>query len=160
MSVTAAELNRAKPLHSIQGKKLQIGQNGQPFSNRVPLAPECADVDITVSAEGTPGANQRTLTMQFKDANGDDMTVPVIFDLVVFADATLQALATGGSTGIAAGTDGAILQTKVAKLQFLCVTEADGDADFTWTDTGTESVVVGVQLPNGRWVFTDAFANA
>jgi hypothetical protein len=65
---------------------------------------------------------------------------------------------TGGSTGLAIGTDGALLAV-VAKKYFLATSEADGDIDLTWTDTGTESVAVGVRLPNGRVVVTSAFAN-
>ena len=65
---------------------------------------------------------------------------------------------TGGSTGIAIGTDGALLAV-VAKKYFLATSESDGDIDLTWTDTGSESVAVGVRLPNGRVVVSDAFAN-
>jgi hypothetical protein len=65
---------------------------------------------------------------------------------------------TGGSTGIAIGTDGALLAV-VAKKLFLVTSEADGDIDLTWTDTGTESVSLALYLPNGTVVTSAAFAN-
>lgn len=117
----------------------------------------CADASITV---GDEAANVRAITIQLKDSAGGDIAYPEIVTVYVFSDATMQALATGGSTGIAIGTDGTILETRVAKTIFEVVSEADGDIDLTWTDTGTESVVLGVKLPSGRMVLTEAFANA
>lgn len=121
----------------------------------------CVYATITVGAEGTPGANQRAITIQLMDSKGDAIDYAEVVELFVFADATRQALATtGGSTGIAIGADGSILETVVAKKRFTLVSESDGDIDLTWTDTGTESVVLGLRLPNGGWVMSDAFANA
>lgn len=120
------------------------------------ITPPCVDATITVGTETT---NVRPITIQLLDSKGDDIDYAEVVELFVFADATKQALATGGSTGIAIGSDGTILETAVAKLRFTLVSESDGDIDLTWTDTGTESVVLGLRLPNGRWVMSEAFAN-
>lgn len=148
---------QARGYKSIAGKRFGVGAYGQAVSNGVNTTALCADASITVGDETT---NVRPITIQLKDANGNDIDYAEVVKLYVFSDATKQALATGGSTGIAAGTDGAILRTITAKKQFELVSESDGDIDLTWTDTGTESVVLGLLLPTGRWVLTDAFANA
>jgi hypothetical protein len=108
---------------------------------------------------GAENTNVRALTIQLKDGAGKDLAHAEIVTVYVFSDATMQALATGGSTGIAIGTDGTILNTVVAKKIFTVISEADGDIDLTWTDTGTESVVVAVRLPNGSMILTAPFAN-
>jgi hypothetical protein len=77
----------------------------------------------------------------------------------VLADANGDAFAaTGGSTGIAVGTDGALLPI-VAKKLFLAISEADGDIDLTWTDTGTEAAYLAVILPNGKMIVSAALTN-
>jgi hypothetical protein len=80
--------------------------------------------------------------------------------IAVFADANGDAfVVTGGSTGIAIGTDGALLPI-VAKKLFKAVSEADGDIDLTWTDTGIEAAYLGVILPNGKIIMSAALTNA
>ena len=80
---------------------------------------------------------------------------------IVFADSAGAALATtGGSTGIAIGTDGLIADTAVAKKVFDLVSEPDGDIDLTWTDTGTEEVFLGLVMPNGKIVMSGSIQNA
>lgn len=117
----------------------------------------CVDASITVGAEAT---NVRAITIQLKDAFGNDINYVETVEIIVFSSAAMTAFATtGGSTGIEIGTDGALLAV-VAKKYFIATSEADGDIDLTWTDTGTETVAVGVRLPNGRVVVSSAFANA
>lgn len=144
---------------SLVGRRIGLGANGNLKSSGgdITVTPSCAHAVITVGAEN---ANVRAIQIQLKDANGDDVTVGEVVKVYMFTDATRVALATtGGSTGIAIGTDGTILRTITAKKQFEVISEADGDIDLTWTDTGTESVVLGVQLPSGVWVMSEAFAN-
>lgn len=130
--------------------------NIQSRGGDINLTQPCADASITVAAENT---NVRAITIQLKDANGNDINYVETVEIIVFSSAAMTAFAgTGGSTGLAIGTDGALLAV-VAKKYFLATSEADGDIDLTWTDTGTESVAVGVRLPNGRVVVSDAFAN-
>lgn len=134
------------------GRLLGIGFDKQLVSHDIDITPPCADVTITVGAETT---NVIPVTMQFKKADGTDMDAVVHAEVYVFADAAgLAAATTGGSTGLAAGTDGAIISTLVAKKHFVISSEADGDADFTFTDTATEAVYLGVKLPGGRMVFS------
>ncbi|AOF94195.1 hypothetical protein [Sinorhizobium sp. RAC02] len=102
----------------------------------VDLGGAVADASIVVGAEAT---NVRAVTIQLKDGQGRDLAMRASVDIALFADANGDAfVATGGSTGIAIGTDGALLPI-VAKKLFKAVSEEDGDIDLTWTDTGTEA---------------------
>jgi hypothetical protein len=146
---------------SIVSRRLGLSKFGNlvaaPGTSTVNVTQPCADASITVSTETN---DVRTVTIQLKDANGDDINYVETVEIIVFTSAAMTAFATtGGSTGLAIGTDGALLAL-VAKKVFLATSEADGDIDLTWTDTGTETVAVGVRLPNGRVVVSDAFANA
>ena len=116
-----------------------------------------AGASIVVGAENT---NVRAITIQLKDGQGKDLAARAVVEIAVFADANGDAfVVTGGSTGIAIGTDGALLPI-VAKKLFKAVSEADGDIDLTWTDTGTEAAYLGVVLPNGKIVVSAALTNA
>lgn len=129
--------------------------NGGQASN-APGKPPCADASILVGAEN---ANVRAITIQLKDAQGNDIQMRQGVLVGVFLDANPDApVVTGGSTGIAIGTDG-MLFTIIAKKLFFCVSEADGDIDLTWTDTGTEAAYLGIILPDGRIVMSAALTN-
>lgn len=146
---------------SIVSRRLGLSKFGNlvaaPGASTVNVTQPCADASITVSTETN---DVRTVTIQLKDANGDDINYVETVEIIVFTSAAMTAFATtGGSTGLAIGTDGALLAL-VAKKVFLATSEADGDIDLTWTDTASESVAIGVRLPNGRVVVSDAFANA
>lgn len=144
-------------LRSIKGRSLSVAPNGNltAFDKRV--THPCVNATITIGDEST---NVRVITIQLLDAYGKDVAEVTPFELHVFANAAGTAYATtGGSTGVAIGTDGALLAV-VAKKIFACTSEADGDWDGTWTDTGTESVAIGIKLPNGNMIITSAFANA
>lgn len=141
---------------SLHGRRLGIARENQLVSQGINVTQPCVDASITIGAEA---ANVRTITIQLKDSAGRDIDYVENFEIHVFTDATMTAYATtGGSTGVAIGTDGALLAL-VAKKVFVATSEADGDWDGTWTDTGTEQVAVGVRLPNGRMVISSAFAN-
>lgn len=109
---------------------------------------------------GDEVADVRAITIQLTDADGNDIAVRQAVQIAVLLDANGDAfVTTGGSTGIAIGTDGALLAI-VAKKLFLAISEADGDIDLTWTDTGTEAAFLAVILPNGKMVISAALANA
>lgn len=145
---------------SVKGRLLGLGNKNQLVSNEIEISRPCVDATITVSAEGATVANQRDITIQLKDSNGNDINYVEEVELVLFLTADrLAYVVTGGSTGIAIGTDGA-LSTIVAKKVFRATSEADGDIDLTWTDTGTEAAFLGVRLPNGRYVMSSALTNA
>jgi hypothetical protein len=140
----------------IFGRLLGIGADGQMVSHDSDITQIAADASITI---GDEAANARTITIQLKKANGDDIEAVTHFWLAVFTSADATAFATtGGSTGVEIGTDGALLGV-VAKKLFLCTSEADGDWDGTWTDTADETVALGVILPTGRMVMSEAFVN-
>jgi hypothetical protein len=141
---------------SVHGRRLGISSAGNLVAQGLAISSPCADASITVSAEDT---NVRQIAIQLKDANGKDVTEVCSVWAAVFADAgRLAFVGTGGSTGIAIGTDGAALAV-VAKKLFLLTSEADGDIDLTWTDTGTEAAFLGILLPSGRWVMSSALTN-
>lgn len=141
---------------SIHGKRFGLGAQNQLISNEIEISRPCVDASIAVSAETT---NVRTITIQLKDAKGADINYVETVELILFLTADkLAFVVTGGSTGIAIGTDGALLAV-VAKKYFLATSEADGDIDLTWTDTGTEAAFLGLRLPNGRIVMSAALAN-
>jgi hypothetical protein len=115
-----------------------------------------ASASITVGAEST---NVRQIAIQLKDGEGNDLAHRAAVQIAVLADANGDAfVATGGSTGIAVGTDGALVPI-VAKKLFLAISEADGDIDLTWTDTGTEAAYLAVILPNGKMIISAALTN-
>lgn len=144
-------------LTSLHGRRLGLAPAGNLEANGLQVTRPCVDASITVGDEVT---NARAITIQLKDANGDDIAYRETVEAYVMADANGDAfVTTGGSTGIAIGTDGAALAV-VAKKAFVLVSEADGDIDLTWTDTGTEAAYLMLRLPNGRTVFSGALTNA
>jgi hypothetical protein len=144
------------PLYAIKDRMLQITTQGNLVANDIDITSMCVDASITVGAEN---ANVRTITIQLKDANGADITERTIVKAYVMADANGDAfVTTGGSTGIAIGTDGALLAV-VAKKEFTLISEADGDIDLTWTDTGTEAAFLHLVLPTGRRIVSSALTN-
>lgn len=142
---------------SLHGRLLGITSEGNLAGQGFQITAPCVDASIVVSAEDT---NVRTITIQLKDAYGRDIAYVETVELILFLNAARTAfVVTGGSTGIAIGTDGALLAV-VAKKYFLATSEADGDIDLTWTDTGSEAAYLGVRLPSGRIVMSDALTNA
>jgi len=134
-----------------QGNVLTVGPGGQ-FDNNGGFA----GATITVAAEIT---NVRAITIQLTKADGTDIDTRQMCLIAVLLDANGDAfVTTGGSTGIAIGTDGALLPV-VAKKLFWAISEADGDIDLTWTDTGTEAAYLAVRLPNGKMVISSALTN-
>lgn len=145
-------------LTSLNGRALGQGHKKQLISNGIEISRPCVDATVTVGDEST---NVRAITIQLKDADGNDIDYVESFEIGIFTSAARTAFATtGGSTGLAIGTDGALLAL-VAKKYFVATSEADGDWDGTYTDTGTEACYIGIKLPNGRWVMGDqALTNA
>ena len=153
-------MSRDTVFTSLHGSRLGIGFAGHLVALQKQITPPCADASITVSAEGATTPNTRDITIQLKDVKGNDIDYQEIVDVFVLAAANLNAIVgTGGSTGIGIGTDGAILTTVAAKKHFIVASEADGDIDLEWLDTGTEVAFLGLRLPTGRIIFSDALTN-
>jgi len=147
---------------SIHGKRLGLGEKGQLVANKIDISQPCVNATITVSAEGATTANTRDIVVQLLDADGNDISYVETVELIMFLDAAQAAfVVTGGSTGITIGAagDGAVLDV-VAKKYFIAMSETDGDIDLDWLDTATEVAYLGVRLPNGRIIISDALTNA
>lgn len=156
VSSTVAPAANASPV-SIHGRRLGQGIPGALIGGNtgVNLTNPCCNATIDV----TVGNDAGTVVIQLQDANGADIDYVETVMVVLYTSAARTAFATtGGSTGLAIGTDGAALAL-VAKKVFLVTSEADGDIDFTWTDNATETVALAVYLPNGNVVTSAAFAN-
>lgn len=151
------------PFVSIHGKSLGLGPDGELKGDggNVKITSSAVQATITVGAEGASIADQRAITVQLKDIDGNVLDHRQTIDAFVFADAGGAAIAaTGGSTGIAIGADGAILATVIAKKYFVLRSDATGKITLTWTDNVTEAAFLGIKLPNGRTVISDALTNA
>jgi hypothetical protein len=142
---------------SLHGRRLGLALEGNLEANGIDVTQPCVDASITVGDEST---NVRAITIQLKDANGADINYVENVEIHMFLNAAMTAyVATGGSTGIAIGTDGALLAL-VSKKVFIATSESDGDIDLTWTDTGNEAAYLGLKLPNGRMIVSSALTNA
>ena len=105
---------------------------------------------ITISAEGATVANQRNITITLKDSNGDAINYAENFEIVLFSSSAMtDFVATGGSTGIAAGASGKILAV-VAKKLFRALTTTAGVCEVIYTDTSTDAGYLAVRLPGGQ----------
>ena len=111
-------------LTSLHGRRFGLGNKGELIGNEKEITRPCVDASITVGAEGGPGADARAITIQLKDIDGNDINYRELVEIFLFLDADGDAfVVTGGSTGIAIGTDGALL-TVVSKKYFLAISEA------------------------------------
>lgn len=127
------------------------------FDRKDALAQEPLTGTWTIGAEN---ANVRTITFQILDANGAPVKRKQLVKLNVWATTGQAALATGGSTGIAAGSGSVLVATHTAKLVFEFLTDANGLLTLTWTDTGTESVCLEIIYGAMKSTLSAAFANA
>lgn len=141
----------------VKGRKFALSRKNEVLSNDITVTSPAVDATITVGAEAS---DARDISVQLKDANGNNIDFVECVDLILFLDAGGEAfVVTGGSTGIAIDANGAILAV-VAKKLFKAVTDATGLLTLTWTDTGTEAAYLGVRLPSGRIVMSSALTNA
>ena len=119
--------------------------------------PQLAGATIVV---GDEAANVINVTIQFTDANGDDMAVPVSVKWYHANDsAGLTPTTTAQDGGTAIGTDGALIES-VANLSGTMISEADGDVDIDVTDAGTFTTYLVVVMPNGLLVISGAITHA
>ena len=119
--------------------------------------PQLAGATIVV---GDEAANVINVAIQFTDANGDDMAVPVSVKWYHADDsAGLNPTTTAQDGGTAIGTDGALIES-VANLSGTMISEADGDVDIDVTDAGTFTTYLVVVMPNGSLVISGAITHA
>lgn len=111
---------------------------------------------VVVNPEDT---DVREIAVYLEDQNHEMTAGRQAVTLCVFEDAAGAALAaTGGSTGIEIGATGTLI-TLIAKKVFIGIADG-GTLKVNWTDTGTEAAYLGVILPNGNVVISDALTNA
>ncbi len=142
---------------SLHGKMVGLSPENNLVSEGIEISRPAVDAIITVGLEV---ANVRAINIQLNDSTGSAIVDVETVEIIMFLNAARTAFAAvGGSTGIAIGTDGALLAL-VAKKVFLATSETTGSIDLSWTDTGTEVAYLGVRLPNGRIVMSAALTNA
>ena len=96
---------------------------------------------------GSESGDKIIVTVQFKDAAGADMAVPVSAEWYFSDDsAGLDPTTTAHDGAVAVDTDGAIIEL-TAKLNGRLISEADGDWDIAITDAGTFTVYLVIVHP-------------
>ena len=123
------------------------------------LAVKLAALAITASAEV---AHARTITVQAKDAHGEDLEARVMLDLWVNAtDQDTAPTATGTDT-FGAPDSGVIIQTVTDKAHYRVMTDENGEYEFVLThnDAGSnrfiQAACQGLVATSGQIVFDDA----
>jgi hypothetical protein len=146
---------------SLHGVQMGYADDRGLLSNGYRVTSPAVIADVTISAEGATVANRRDITIAVKDSTGAAVTAPVTVEIWVMADAAgLDITTTGGSTGIAENSVGQIIDTVLAKKHFICRTTAAGLLNLIYTDTGTDTAFLGVELPNGNMIMCGELTNA
>ena len=136
-------------------KSIEQGFSGQSnglynilkWMNNVPCG-----ATITVGAEAT---NVINVAIQLTDYLGEDIAAPACikaYCCTTSAGTTKET--TTVSTEAAIKTDGE-LTVVTAKTEYNLLSEADGDIDIDFTDTGTNSFYLALVLPTGKIVVSD-----
>ena len=146
---------------SLFGSMLGLGKNGELASqNRRGYSrhtDRIGNAVITIAAEA---GDARAITVQLYDHNGDAITWAGYFEIILFSSSAMtDFVATGGSTGLAAGASGK-LQAVIAKKLFRAITTTAGLWAGTYTDTGTDAGYLAIRLPNGQIIAGGTITNA
>lgn len=129
----------------------KLNKTGLPFATSA-----IGSIGSSLTAEA---ANARTLSLQLKDENGKDLAVKG-FVLCWFSDVNGNTFAAAPAGGVAAGTDGYIMEAIDNRL-FVAVSEADGDIDLVITDaSGVVTHYLAIGLPDGTVLTTIPIAFA
>jgi hypothetical protein len=175
MSYTISQILRTR-LTTVCGdpsaaSELQSILQGQPSDIKTVAMPTSAAIGAKVSGKAasvtisnTAGsANVSSVTFQFKDGDGNNLTAPTVVDLWLSDASTgLGLTATTASGGVVAGASGVVIGILTAAKAFRAVTDATGKAILTITDTSKTtfypvasvpggSVTVGAQLTSGSY---------
>lgn len=134
-----------------QGGDALVVDNGGKFGR-------IAGATFTIGAEAT---NAITVNIQLTDALGNDLdNVGVVTGFLSDSATGLGVTATGPNTSVAAGTDGAIINTLEAVKSFILQSESDGDIDLVLTETGVATWYLVIVLPSGEQVVSNAITFA
>lgn len=119
-----------------------------------------APVDASFSI-GAEAADVITVAVQLKDAHGNDLAAKYVVSAFLSDAADGDGVvATAASGGIAAGTDGAILEQAVTGKMVVAQCEADGDLDLAITHSGAKTCYLCIIMPNGKTVISSAITFA
>lgn len=91
----------------------------------------------------------RNISVQVKDANGNNLTEPVSLTAYLSDDADGSSVTSSAPDTVAIGTDGLAIPL-VADKVFQLVTEDDGHLDLDITEDGSATWYLVVVLPNGK----------
>lgn len=98
-----------------------------------------------IEAEGN---NLITVTVQLKDVDADDLTVPASVPFYLTSDAAGLDPQAAPDAGIAVLTDGALIEW-TANASGLAISEADGDLDIVFGDSGSGTWYLVLVMSNG-----------
>jgi hypothetical protein len=138
------------------GKKNQ--RNDLTTLKSISTTPRLHTASFTVGAEA---GNAIVVSIQLKDAGGNDLTTRANVYAYLSDDANGDSLiATAHDGAVAGGTDG-VLQAMEAKKSFRLTSEADGDIDVSITHAaGAKTAYLVLVLPEGNLVVSGAITHA
>jgi len=114
-----------------------------------------APMDATIVV-GADAGTTVAVTIQLKDADGDDLAVRGSVFAYLSDDANGDSLiATDVSGTVAIGTDGLAIPL-IAKKSFRLTSESDGDIDLVITEAGAKTCYLVLVMPNGKLIVSDA----
>ena len=130
---------------------LNAGQNNPSSTNSSPAG--------AVFTIGAPTGDVRIIGIQLNDADGIAVTA-IGVGFFYFSDAAtgIGVTGTGPSGAVAAGTDGAVIETYTAKKTFELQSEADGDIDLSMEDAGVNTWYLCYKRPDGAIDVSDAIS--
>lgn len=104
-------------------------------------------------SNGAEAADAIAVSIQLKNALGDDLANRAAVDAYLSDDANGDTLLASSATlSVAAGTDGVVIEQSTDN-SFKLVSEADGDIDVTITETsGAATYYLVLVMPDGRLV--------
>lgn len=114
-------------------------------------------LNVVKGATITVGADAGTtvaVTIQLTGWNDLPIDFAAAIPFYVSSDAAGQVLATATDGGVAIGTDGLMIEW-TADLAGLLISEADGDIDLVFTDSGAGTWYLNLVLPGGKVVTSD-----
>lgn len=135
----------------------QVKNRKNPYLN--PNAPYGAT--FTFTAEGTPAANARNVTIQLTDRKGAAVSGRKFVD-VYLADAATGAAVTAvvPTSALAIGTNGVIWNSITTNKHVRVQTNATGAVDINVVQTAVQNYYVVVVLPDGSLVISSVLAFA